>query len=152
MRYGGDDPVFITTLEANLDKVHNNLLHGDVEMMKKRLTLFRFTSVIQAPDRTIVPCPHCFAELVLKHADGPTLPLREAGPARGEASGEKRCAPQPAEGQGRTKAMREMNVGEVVSWLCEIELGHLAPRFRENGVDGACNADLARQEFVSELG
>jgi hypothetical protein len=45
-----------------------------------------------------------------------------------------------------------MNVGEVVSWLCEIELGHLAPRFRENGVDGACLADLTRQELVSELG
>ena len=48
--------------------------------------------------------------------------------------------------------MREMNVGEVVSWLDEIDLGHLAPRFRENVVDGAFLADISQQDLVSELG
>ena len=44
--------------------------------------------------------------------------------------------------------MREMNVGEVVSWLDEIDVGHLAPRFRENGVDGAFLADIIQQDLV----
>ena len=40
----------------------------------------------------------------------------------------------------------------MVTFLEGLELGHLAARFRADGVDGALLAELSTEEMVSELG
>ena len=41
---------------------------------------------------------------------------------------------------------------DVCAWLATLSLGHLAPRFRDNGVDGAFLSELTEDEMTSELG
>jgi hypothetical protein len=39
-----------------------------------------------------------------------------------------------------------------VQFLEKIELGHLVPKFRENGVDGLMLQELSDEDLMSELG
>ena len=65
LRYAKDDPVFITTLEADLLSAKKNVKDGDVSMMLKRLRVFRFVTPLANVDDTLVACPHCFAKFLL---------------------------------------------------------------------------------------
>ena len=44
------------------------------------------------------------------------------------------------------------SVEEVVSFLHQICLGHLAPTFQENGIDGQMLCELTSEELVENLG
>eukprot|EP00746_Dinoflagellata_sp_MGD_P143609 gnl/MRDRNA2_/MRDRNA2_76419_c0_seq1.p1 gnl/MRDRNA2_/MRDRNA2_76419_c0~~gnl/MRDRNA2_/MRDRNA2_76419_c0_seq1.p1 ORF type:complete len:641 (-),score=104.03 gnl/MRDRNA2_/MRDRNA2_76419_c0_seq1:296-2218(-) len=41
---------------------------------------------------------------------------------------------------------------DVAQYLEQIELGHLAPKFRENGVDGVVLQELSDEDLITELG
>ena len=62
LRYSKDDPVFITTLSADITELKGKkfLQQGDVDMMLKRLLVFNFTKPIQIPKHVIQGCGHCF--------------------------------------------------------------------------------------------
>ena len=67
LRYNKDDPVFVTTLEADIRALKGKrfLKEGDIEMMLKRLRIFLFKTAIAIPKKLIKGCPCCFARLVL---------------------------------------------------------------------------------------
>ena len=71
LRYARDDPVFITTLSADLTELKGKkfLQQGDVEMMLKRLLVFNFTKPIVIPKPVVQGCGHCFASLLLEEAE-----------------------------------------------------------------------------------
>ena len=52
LQHSGEEPIFITTLEADLLKVPFGLLPGDVAMMKERLLPCRLGATKANPDRT----------------------------------------------------------------------------------------------------
>ena len=60
LRYSKDDPVFLTTLEADLMCVQTKTLDGSRDMMLKQLNISRFHGRLQNPDRTIPACTGCF--------------------------------------------------------------------------------------------
>ena len=150
LRYQDDAPIFITTLEANLDKVHKGLLPGDVAMMKKRLIVFRFVAKLENPDRTIRACARCFADFVLTHA-GAAGEAPTSDPLAAD-TGAKRSAPGSSGDTPPVKTRKDWSVQDVCSWLDSLSLGHVAQRFRDNGVDGAFLSDLAEEELMAELG
>ena len=154
LRYKGDDPIFISTLETNLLRVHKGLEHGDVAMMLKRLKIFRFSAKLENVDRTIPSCPKCFADLlfVKGYASGP-IPAGGSGePVRSP----KRAAPGDYEERTDAaldnKKRKTWSVVMVASWLDALCLGHLSERFRENGVDGEFLSELSQEDLVGELG
>jgi len=67
LRYARDDPVFITTLEEDITALKGKrfLKQGDIDMMLKRLRIFRFFRQVSIPKKLIKGCPRCFARLVL---------------------------------------------------------------------------------------
>ena len=85
LRHSGDEPIFITTLEADLLKVPSGLLPGDVAMMKKRLWPFRFGATLVNSDGTIKLCGRCFAKLLW--APKAILQARQSGRQPGSQSG-----------------------------------------------------------------
>lgn len=167
LRYGGDAPVFITTLEADITKVKAGLQSGDIEMMVKRLKIFRFHAKVVRPDRSIPACGACFAKLVLCHsgprgsaagqpstshsaalcaAQAAELASTSSGFKR-EASGHTGCTPD-----AKRASYSNWSVNDVVQYLRSLELGHLEPAFRHNAVDGAFLVALSEEELVAELG
>ena len=62
LRYSKEDPVFITTLLDDLTSVAGKrfLKQGDVEMMLKRLHVFKFTKKISITKKVAAGCPGCF--------------------------------------------------------------------------------------------
>jgi hypothetical protein len=143
-RYTGDAPVFITTLEADITQLKRGLQSGDVEMMLKRLKIFRFHQKLVNPDRSIPPCGHCFARLVLDKPDvqqGQKRPLQETGTSPGDqlyvqCSRSDAVVPSSSASSSSLKPKCKYNVSDVCDFLRGIELGHLAPAFVNNGVDG----------------
>jgi len=85
LQHSGEEPIFITTLEADLLKVPSCLLPGDVAMMKERLLPFRFGATLANPDRTIKLCSRCFAEFLF--APRAILQARQSGRQPGSQSG-----------------------------------------------------------------
>ena len=49
-------------------------------------------------------------------------------------------------------AVRDWGVDAVCDYLAGLELGHLAPGFRSNGIDGKMLLELSEEELVGELG
>lgn len=85
LRYCKDDPVFVTTLESDITALHGRLSQGDVEMMLKRLCIFKFHVRIPNPVR-IPPCGRCFAKLVMSEGQERGLKRPAPGPAASPAA------------------------------------------------------------------
>lgn len=141
LRYHGDSPIFITGLETDLLKVRKGLAEGDRDMMLKRLKVFVFSAKIKKIDMTVPACARCFAEFLLKPQ---------------EAAGSRESAKRPAEGptgsSPQPKRPASWSVEDVMAWLETLSLGHIAERFRDNGVDGEFLAELSEEDLVTELG
>ena len=140
LRYAKDDPVFITTLEADLLSAKKNVKDGDVSMMLKRLRVFRFVTPLANADDTLVACPHCFAKFLLFGPETGMTP-------RGGGGSPKRSA----EATTRTPLAVGWTVEEVVAFLHDIELGHLEEKIRESAVDGKLLASLDVDTLVECL-
>ena len=136
IRYRKDDPVFITTLEADLHSLSQNLLPGDRDMMLKRLKIFRFHQKLPNLDRPIPPCGHCLACFLLTGSPG------------GQAGGSDILLPVAS----HRKRAASWSVEDVAAYLRELELGHLAEQFQQNGVDGQMIVDLSQEDMVNDLG
>lgn len=67
--WSGASPVFITTLEDDLFQPRN-ILAGDLKMLHKRLTIFKFWVVINNPDASLSPCGACFSQWILNQGFG----------------------------------------------------------------------------------
>ena len=126
LRYVKDDPIFITTLESDICSMKGKLEAGDVEMMSKRLRIFRFYTKIQHPEQ-IAPCKVCFSKLILGGA--PATTARVAAKRR----------------------LDDWSVQDVISFLKEAELEHVTPGFVENAIDGAMLCQLTEEDMVQEL-
>ena len=149
LRYNGDEPIFISTLEANLMKVPRGLLPGDVAMMLKRLLVFRFSAKLRRPDRSIQDCGRCFAEFLFEGKQAARVQV--GARAHTMAPPRKRSA-EDAPVSNAKKQCQHWSAGEVAQWLDTLSLGHLSERFRENGVDGSFLAELSEDELRGELG
>eukprot|EP00439_Symbiodinium_sp_Y106_P015567 s8921_g2.t1 len=136
-RYVADAPVFITTLESDIHALKPGVKPGDVQMMLKRLKIFRFHRSLVNPDRSIVACAKCFAELLL--ATSPAAGFEHTLSGTSPAAGIKRTCPG-------------WSVQDVCEYLQDLELGHVTEVFRQNAVDGALLMDLSEADLVSELG
>jgi len=172
LRYSKDAPIFISTLEADLRTIPEGLKAGDVEMMLKRLHIFRFFVPLVRPVE-IASCGKCFAELLLSHMDQhrnnkqpasaegaaastaaqePVLPTADAQSPRAANSGTKRGATGPTGETPNAKKWHSWSVEDVCSYLVKLELAHVSDKFRACGVDGAFLADLSEEDMVQELG
>lgn len=145
LRYCGDEPVFISTLEADLYRVRNGQLQGDIEMMLKRLKLFRFHAPLENPDTSIKACPQCFSRFLLGQR-------RESPAATPRPPHSKRPAPGPSGSTPDGKRSGLVTVAAVGAWLETIGLNHLADDFQANGIDGAFLFELSEGEMVQDLG
>ena len=141
LRYSKDDPVFITTLMTDLKELKGKkfLQQGDVDMMLKRLLVFSFSKPISIPKATVQGCASCFAQLVL---DNGMPPLPSSAPSQ---------APVPG-ADVRVEDARLWSVSQVVSFLHHLSLGHVAPQFEDNGVDGQMLCELTRDDLINNLG
>lgn len=148
LKYTKDDPIFITTLLSDISSVKGKKIQGgDISMMIKRLKIFEFSQALEQPLKT-KSCAHCFATLLLR--SDVQQPFA-AGQRHGEAP--KRNHPG---GTGETPE-RKVNcaawsVDDVVSYLEGLSLAHVAPKFRDNGVDGAFLLELSEEDLAKELG
>ena len=152
LRYRSDDPIFISTLEASLEEVPKTLQPGDVAMMKKRLTVFRFVTKLQNPDKTIKACGRCFVDFLHQNVQAFHGKPASARPHSVAPSVQKRGATGPTGATPEKKVPKTWTVADVVVWLDSLSLGHLAERFRDNGVDGEFLSDLSLVELESGLG
>jgi len=153
LRYSKDAPVWITTLEADLMSLKKNIKEGDVAMMLKRLHVFRFQAPLAHPDENIVPCPHCFANLLLcPHGRPATSALATAPAASAHPGLHARMPESAATAPPAAKRPRSWSVAEVVGYLESLGLGHMKQAFLDNGVDGDVLASLSEEELQSELG
>ena len=144
LKYAKDDPVFITTLEADLLAAKRGVKDGDVKMMLKRLIVFRFFQPLPNADDTLKPCACCFARFVL-------------APARMEVAALTTPRVQPGIGEKRSRLTRSpevlgWNVEEVVCFVHRIGLGHLEEKLRESAVDGELLASLSVEDLMENLG
>ena len=125
---------------------------GDVTMMMKRLKIFEFCHVLTGPRREIKPCAHCWATLLLGRQTA------QDGDGKGAAQARAQSAPTKRERQGPTgdtpgpKRSAGWSVEDVVGFLGGLDLGHVAPAFRMNAIDGLMLADLSEKDMVEELG
>lgn len=143
--YTLDAPVFVTTLDSDIRRVKPGLQAGDIDMLLKRLLIFRFHSKLQNPDRSIPPCVRCFSDLVLAGGSPANSYDEPASTAKRTSSSATGSTPD-------AKRHASWRVDKVVEFLHEIELGHLEPIFRENGVDGRFLSELLEADLVEELG
>ena len=136
--------MFITTLSADITELKGKkfLQQGDVDMMLKRLLVFNFTSPSRFPSMssrdaaTASPISCCGTSQL--------LPLRwQMHPAKAVLTIAPFLLHRYAE---------SWSVEEVLSFLHQISLGHLAPTFQENGVDGQMLCELTSAELVDNLG
>jgi hypothetical protein len=148
LKYTKDAPIFITTLESDITKLKGKKIEiGDTAMMMKRLKLFRFHTKLEQP-RRIPACACCFARFVLGGSQQAAFLI--APPPGTTAT--KRPPQGPIGSTPASKRGADWDVQHVVAFLERLELGHLAPAFRENGVDGAFLLELTHGEMISELG
>ena len=142
LRYAKDDPVFITTLQSDLTELKGKkfLQQGDVEMMLKRLLVFNFTKPIAIPKPVVQGCAHCFAHFLVSHT---LLPIAVAPSS---------AATTPQHPPVSVEDAESWTVANVVSFLHDLSLGHLAPTFQENGVDGAMLCELTLEDLMESLG
>ena len=143
LRYTKDDPIFITTLESDLTVVKKGLQRGDIDMMLKRLQIFRFHAKLDSPDRNIPACARCFAGLLMDDTPAPAAPLPSA--KRG-AQGHTGLTPE------RKRIAAAWDIDAVVAYLHRLELGALEARFRENGIDGPFLLELNEKDLRDDLG
>ena len=149
IRYSRDDPIFITCLQADLEKVHKGLQEGDIAMMFKRLKVFEFHTKLLNPSE-IPACPKCWSDFLFEN--GPEASSTTAARPSTPGASSKRTAPGPTGSSPDTKRPTTWSVAEVGDWLDKVSLGHLATRFYENGVDGEFFEELSEENLVGELG
>lgn len=147
LRYTKDAPIFISTLEADLLSVKRHIQQGDVSMMLKRLTVFKFTAVLTSPKK-IPPCARCFSRFLL-HTDGQANLGQSFAPAVSMPSD---VPSAPSSSTAGRKRPREWSVEDVVAFLESCELGHVKDAFRDNGVDGGFLLCLSDDELMVDLG
>ena len=68
------------------------------------------------------------------------------------SSATKRADPGSTGETADAKRPLAWSVQDVAAWLKQLSLGHLAERFRENGVDGEFLSELSLGDLVTELG
>ena len=136
VRYHKDDPVFITTLEADLMALRAKVLPGDRDMMLKRLKIFRFQRKLENPQRDLPACGHCFARLLLTHAGG--------SPGRAD--------PIVLPVAETSKPVPEWSTEDVAEYLAHLGFHEHVHAFMENGVDGQMLLTLSENDIVGELG
>ena len=147
LRYRKDAPIFISTLEADLLSVKKQIQQGDVSMMLKRLTVFRFTSPLDSVKK-IPTCACCFARFLLCPHGQATSQF--ASPLLAPSVEETSSA--PAVSSRGSKRPRSWTVDDVVEFLGSCDLGHIADTIRTNGVDGELLASLTDCDMIEELG
>ena len=147
MQYVSDTPIFITTLEADIRGLKPGVHAGDVEMLVKRLKMFRFHAPLVHVDRTIGACASCFCNLVLSGSShGPIVPAHVAS-KRGP-QGHTGLTPLSKKAAG----CLQWRVDDVVNYLQSLSFGHLESAFRSNGVDGQFLSTLSEDDLTTELG
>ena len=141
LRYVKDDPLFITTLQADLHALKGKLKQGDVDMMVKRLKVIEFKQKVTIPNHVAKGCCSCFARFLLESGQKsrPETAKREATPS-GETPDAKRML------------CLAWTVDDVCKFITNLELGHVVAAFRENAVDGRMLASLSEADLVDELG
>ena len=147
LRYKKDAPIFISTLEADLLSVKKQIQQGDVSMMLKRLTVFRFTSPLETVQK-IPACAGCFARFLMSRDEQSTLELSSTIPA---PCVQQTSGAPPVSSRG-SKRPRSWTVDDVVEFLGSCDLGHIADTIRVNGVDGELLVSLTDSEMMEELG
>ena len=145
LRYTKDDPVFITTLETDIHALKGKLQQGDIDMMLKRLRVFRFHRKLERPDATIPPCSCCFSKLVL--TSGQAYPTRPDGSLKRPVHGSTGATPE-----AKRVACVHWTVEEVVAFVECLGLSHVSHAFRFNAIDGLFLSQLSQEELVGELG
>ena len=143
LKYSKNDPVFLTTLQADLHALKGKLKQGDVDMMVKRLKIYEFKQKVSIPPHVAKGCAACFAHFV----------LREGQAVQGQC---ERSKPE-ATSSGDTPEPKRMlclfwTVDDVCKYVSDLELGHVAPAFKENAIDGRMLASLSEADMVAELG
>ena len=143
LRYVKDDPIFITTLQADLHSLKGKLKQGDVDMMVKRLNVFEFKHKISIPSHVAKGCSPCFARFLLQ-------------PGHRRIHGSER-AKRAATPSGETPEPKRLlclawTVDDVCKYIADLELGHVIAAFRDNAVDGRMLASLSEADLVAELG
>ena len=160
LKYTADAPIFISTLMADITKIKGKKIEGgDVEMMLKRLKLFKFSQVLTNPMK-VPACGRCFATLLFQapcmQSQQPGLARQASvsGPAVGcQASLCKHGSALPAGGQPPAKRRcSTWNVEDVVAYIKSLGLGHVEDKFRDNAIDGQMLIDTPEDELRSELG
>ena len=182
LRYRNLDPIFITTLETDITKLRGKKLEsGDVEMMLRRLKIFRFHTELTSPVK-VQECGCCFAKLLLgapvaaqpkprgpagysTHHTPPNLARQEDVQrpannlrlpiARQEhvQAREHSALPVLAGEAQRSKRQAEAwGVTEVLDYLDSLGLGHVKEKFLHDAVDGQFLSTLSEIDLVAELG
>ena len=104
LKYSKDDPVFITTLMSDITKVKGKKIEGgDVSMMVKRLKIFPFTYVLEAPSKCKA-CGHCFSKLLLRSNAGGRLLIGQDPTAYGPTGSQEPNAAQAGTGPAAAAA------------------------------------------------
>ena len=62
------------------------------------------------------------------------------------------CEAAPSQDAGAPATKSAWPVEQVVSWLGSMALGHVAPQFVANGVDGSFLSELTEEDLANELG
>lgn len=143
LRYVKDDPIFITTLQADLQSLKGKLKQGDLDMMVKRLKVFEFKRKVSIPSQVAKGCSSCFALFLL---EGGQAKVHRSENAKREAtpSGE---TPEP-----KRMLCMAWTVDDVCKYIADLELAHTIEAFRDNAVDGRMLASLSEADLVTELG
>jgi hypothetical protein len=151
LRYTKNDPVFITTLQEDITSLKGKrfLKQGDIDMMMKRLLVFRFSRKIFISKKVAKGCACCFARLLLSEA--PPGCISNSAAVAVEATGKRKAEYSTDDSPARKKSAT-WTVADVVAFLERLNLGHLAPTFQENGVDGQMLQGLSEEDLVKELG
>lgn len=145
LRYCKDDPIFITTLLSDLTELKGKrgLQQGDVDMMLKRLLIFKFTKPIALPKNVVQGCGPCFAAFLLGHGVVPPHPMLPTPSSEAQTAAAEELHVEHAE---------SWSVVQVVAFLRQLSLGHLAPTFEENGIDGQMLCELSMEDLMDNLG
>jgi hypothetical protein len=112
-------------------------------MMLKRLLVFKFTQPISLPKNVVQGCGPCFAAFLLGHGVSPPHPMLPASSAEAQTTAAEELHVEHAE---------SWSVLQVVAFLRQLSLGHLAPQFEENGIDGQMLCELSMEDLMETLG
>ena len=112
------DPIFVTTLQADLHALKGILKQGDVDMMLKRLHVFEFQHKVNIPAHVAKGCGACFASFVL--GGGQPAPMHED-----RAKREAEVATEMPEAK-RLHCL-SWTVDDVCAYVTDLELAHVVP-------------------------